>query len=83
MTLLTLNRLGHRDAAALMAKVATAQKLPPELVEQLLTRSEGNPLFIQELTKSVLEALGERDRKSERLPADEIVHLIPASLRTP
>ena len=81
VTLLTLNRLGHRDAAALMAKIATAQKLPPELVEQLLTRSEGNPLFIQELTKSVLEALGERNRKGDKPAADEIVHLIPASLR--
>jgi len=81
VTLLTLNRLGHRDAAALMAEVPATQKWPSELVEQLLTRSEGNPLFIQELTKSVLEALGERDRKSEQLPASEIVHLIPASLR--
>lgn len=81
VTLLTLNRLGHREAASLMAEVATVRKLPPELVEQLLTRSEGNPLFIQELTKSVMEALGERDRKGERLPASEIVHLIPTSLR--
>ena len=81
VTLLTLNRLGHRDAAALMADVAATRKLPPELVEQLLTRSEGNPLFIQELTKSVLEALGERSRKSDKPATDEIVHLIPASLR--
>ncbi len=81
VTLLTLNRLGHRDAAALMAEIATARKLPPELVEQLLARSEGNPLFIQELTKSVLEALGERNRKGDKPATDEIVHLIPASLR--
>jgi predicted ATPase/class 3 adenylate cyclase len=81
VTLLTLNRLSRRDAAELMAEVATSQKLPPELVEQLLTRSGGNPLFIQELTKSVLEAVGERDRKSEQLSAHEMVHLIPVSLR--
>ncbi len=81
VTLLTLNRLGRRDAAALVAEIAAAQALPAELEEQLLMRAEGNPLFIQELTRSVLEALAARAGKSGRPPADEIIHLIPASLR--
>ena len=81
VTLLTLNRLGHRDAAALLAGVAATRALPPELVEQLLARAEGNPLFIQELTKSVLEAAAERGANSDPRLAAEIVHVIPASLR--
>lgn len=54
-TLLTLNRLGARQAAAIVDRVAGGRALPPEMLEQILARTDGVPLFVEELTKAVLE----------------------------
>jgi len=56
VTVLTLNHLNRRDNAALIKQVAGGKDLPPSLLEQLVTRSDGIPLFIEEVTKSVLES---------------------------
>jgi len=56
VTALTLNRLGRRDNAALVKRVAGGKEFPPELLEQMLTQTDGVPLFIEEVTKSVLES---------------------------
>lgn len=50
-----LNRLEERDAATLVGKVARETELAPETVERIVERTEGIPLFVEELTKSVLE----------------------------
>lgn len=55
VTLHTLNRLGRRQSAALAARVAEAP-LPEALVEQITAKTDGVPLFIEELTKTVLES---------------------------
>ena len=56
VTALTLNRLGRRENAALVKRVAGGKDLPPALLEQIMTRTDGVPLFIEEVTKSVLES---------------------------
>ena len=59
VTLLTLPRLDQRDAMAIVASVATIagdRPLSPEIVEEIAERSDGVPLFVEELTKAVLEA---------------------------
>ena len=56
VTALTLNRLGRRENAALIKQVAGGKDLPPRLREQIITRTDGIPLFIEEVTKSVLES---------------------------
>ena len=56
MTSLTLNRLGRRQGAELVAKVTGGKALPPEVLEQILAHTDGVPLFVEELTKSVLES---------------------------
>jgi predicted ATPase/class 3 adenylate cyclase len=56
LTTLTLGRLDRLDSASLSAHVAAARILPREVIEQILAHSEGVPLFIEELTKAVLEA---------------------------
>jgi class 3 adenylate cyclase/ABC-type transport system involved in cytochrome c biogenesis ATPase subunit len=56
VTTLMLGRLDRHYAAALVAGVAAGGTLSDEVVEKILTRSEGVPLFVEELTKSVLEA---------------------------
>ena len=55
VTMLTLARLDRRDTAAMVANVAGDSALPPEIVEEIAERTDGVPLFVEELTKAVLE----------------------------
>jgi tetratricopeptide (TPR) repeat protein len=56
VTLLTLNRMAQAQARSLVERVAGAKTLPLEVLEQILARTEGVPLFAEELTKAVLES---------------------------
>jgi predicted ATPase len=56
VTLLTLTRLGRRDTAAMVVSVAAGAPLPPEVMEEIAERTDGVPLFVEELTKAVLES---------------------------
>ena len=56
VTMLTLARLDRRDTAAMVANVAGNAALPPEIVEEIAERTDGVPLFVEELTKAVLES---------------------------
>ena len=55
VTVLALNRLVRRDRTALVEQVAGGKALPDAVVDQIADRTDGVPLFIEELTKSVLE----------------------------
>ena len=56
VSMLTLNRLDRRDRTALVAQIAGRTALPDEIVGQIADRTDGVPLFVEELTKSVLES---------------------------
>jgi class 3 adenylate cyclase len=56
VTMLALNRLDRRDRSALVAQIAGSKALPEEVVDQIVDRTDGVPLFIEELTKSVVES---------------------------
>jgi class 3 adenylate cyclase len=56
VTMLALNRLDRRDRTALVAQIAGGKALPDEVVDQIVERTDGVPLFVEELTKSVLES---------------------------
>jgi predicted ATPase/class 3 adenylate cyclase len=56
MTTVPLTRLGRREGAALVERVTSGKRLPKEVLDQILTRTDGVPLFIEELTKTVLES---------------------------
>ena len=57
VTMLAFSRLGRRDGAALVRHlVAKATALPPEIIEEIIERTDGVPLFLEEVTKLVLEA---------------------------
>jgi class 3 adenylate cyclase len=56
VSILTLNRLDRRDRTALVAQIAGGETLPDEVVAQIVDRTDGVPLFVEELTKSVLES---------------------------
>jgi class 3 adenylate cyclase/predicted ATPase len=56
VTMLALNRLDRRDRTALVEQIAGGKALPDEVVAQIADRTDGVPLFVEELTKSVLES---------------------------
>jgi class 3 adenylate cyclase len=56
VTMLTLNRLPRRQRAEMIAHVAGSKGLPKEIADQIVDRTDGVPLFIEELTKTVLES---------------------------
>jgi predicted ATPase len=53
---MVLNRLDHKAGAALIRSMTGDRELPPELVTEIAERTDGVPLFVEELTKAVLEA---------------------------
>ena len=55
LSTMTLRRLDRTESANLISRVAAGQDLPDEVVEQIATRGDGVPLFVEELTKAVLE----------------------------
>jgi predicted ATPase len=56
VTMLTLNRLAPRQRAEMIAHVTGGKALPREISNQIVERTDGVPLFIEELTKSVVES---------------------------
>jgi predicted ATPase len=56
VSVLVLNRLDRRDRTVLVDQIAGGKTLPDEVVTQIVDHADGVPLFIEELTKSVLES---------------------------
>jgi tetratricopeptide (TPR) repeat protein len=56
VTTLALKRLDRRDRAALIEQISSSIALSDEVIDQIADRTDGVPLFIEELTKSVLES---------------------------
>src|SRR5262249_20802372 len=56
VTMLTLGRLDERDGAALVERLAGDAVLSHEIVDEIAERADGVPLFVEELTKAVLES---------------------------
>jgi class 3 adenylate cyclase/tetratricopeptide (TPR) repeat protein len=56
LTSVTLTRLNRRHGAALVERVTEGKSLPREVMDQILARTDGVPLFVEELTKTVLES---------------------------
>ena len=78
---LTLNRLGERDGEALVHKLAGVATLTDEIVAEIVERTDGVPLFVEELTKAVLENAGQSDRVTAVLgAASHGARSVPATL---
>jgi class 3 adenylate cyclase/predicted ATPase len=56
VTALPLNRLGRRQGAAMALQVTGGKALPAEILDQILERTDGVPLFVEELTRTLLES---------------------------
>ena len=56
VTIVALSGLDPRDGAAIVERIAGNRALPTEIVNEIVERTDGVPLFVEELTKAVLEA---------------------------
>ncbi|MCZ6508705.1 MAG: AAA family ATPase [Acidobacteria bacterium] len=56
VTALSLNRLGRRHSAAMVANQCDGKDLPAALLDQILDQADGIPLFLEELTTAVLSS---------------------------
>jgi predicted ATPase/class 3 adenylate cyclase len=79
---LTLNRLGPAQIAAVVSGVAGGKALPESLVQEIAAKTDGVPLFAEELTKAMLES-GELQETKDAFVVDESLHRlsVPASLQ--
>ena len=80
VTAVTLNRLGERDIAEMVDRVVGNKSLPESVRQDIIERTDGIPLFVEEMTKAVLEAgsEGEAQRTSAAVPSPGLA--VPASL---
>ncbi len=81
VTMLALNRLDRHDRAVLSEQIAGGKALPDTVIDQIADRADGVPLFVEELTKSVLES-GLLREESDRYVLDGALppFAIPTSL---
>ena len=56
VTLHSLNRLGRNDGRAIAERITGGKALPDEVLSRILEQTDGIPLYVEELTKTVLEA---------------------------
>ena len=79
---LNLSKLTRAQSSAIVSKLARGKALPAELAEQILAKTDGVPLFVEELTKSILES-GELKETGDRYEYVGSSHsiTIPATLR--
>lgn len=81
VTTLSLRRLSERDGAALVTRVAAGKSLPDSVMRDILERSDLVPLFIEEMTKAVLES-GQLVEWADHYEGSIASHDIPSSLQT-
>jgi predicted ATPase len=85
VTLLSLSRLPQRQRAEMIVRVTRGKALPKEVADQIIDRTDGVPLFIEELTKAVVESgvladAGDRYTLAGPLPPLAIPTSLQASL---
>jgi len=81
VTMLALSRLGEQDGAELVERLAGNAGLSREIVDEIVERADGVPLFVEELTKAVHESGDPGNRVAAVLAASPAATLaIPATL---
>jgi len=80
VTVIALNRLGRNEGAILVHRLAgNLGALPPDVVDEIVERTDGVPLFVEELTKAVVEAGADRGHVSvSAVPPSSLA--VPATL---
>ena len=80
VTPLTINRLGKREVGAMIDRVIGNKMLPANIRQDIIERTDGVPLFVEEMTRAVLEAKDEEtaERTVAAVPSPSIA--VPPSL---
>jgi predicted ATPase len=80
VTALTINRLGESEIGAMIDRLIGNKLLPPTVRRDIIERTDGIPLFVEEMTKAVMEAEGEGavERTVAAVPSPGLA--VPASL---
>ena len=82
VTTLTLNRLGRQQCADLIGQVAGGRQVPETITRAIIDRADGVPLFVEELTKAVLESGLLRETHGELVADGPLLPLaIPTTLQ--
>jgi class 3 adenylate cyclase/predicted ATPase len=80
VTTLTINRLARRDVDALIDRVVGNKRLSANIRQDIIERTDGIPLFVEEMTKAVLEAGSEgAEHAAAMVPSPSLA--VPASLQ--
>jgi predicted ATPase len=81
VTALTANRLTKRDIEAMIDRVVGSKLVPANIRQDIIERTDGIPLFVEEMTKAVLEAgsAGAAERTAASIAPRALA--VPASLQ--
>ena len=77
---LTLTRLGGSEVAAIIACLSEKKALPADVMAEIVERTDGIPLFVEEMTKAVLEAESEGEARRTVVAIPSPALAVPASL---
>ena len=80
VTALTINRLTERQVGAMIDRVVGNKLLPASIRQDIIERTDGIPLFVEEMTKAVLEAESEGDARQTAAAVPSPALAVPASL---
>ena len=80
VTALTINRLGQHEIAAMIDRVTGNKALPANIRRDIVERTDGIPLFVEEMTKAVLEAEREDAARQTAAAVPSPALAVPASL---
>ena len=80
VTPLTVNPLGEREIAAMIEGVIGNNPLPANVRQDIVERTDGIPLFVEEMTKAVLEAESEGDARQTAAVVPSSALAVPPSL---
>ena len=80
VTSVTLNRLGERQSATIIAHIVGNKGLPADVMTEIVERTDGIPLFVEEMTKAVLEAESEGAARRTVAAVPSPALAVPASL---
>ena len=80
VTALTLNRLAEREIATMIDGVVGNKLIPASIRQDIIDRTDGIPLFVEEMTKAVLEAGSESEARQTAGAVPSPALAVPASL---
>ena len=80
VTALTINRLAEREVGAMIDRIVGNKPVPASIRQDIIERTDGIPLFVEEMTKAVLEAESEHAAEVAAAAVPSPALAVPASL---